>query len=70
MAIDPDWFAIFEAVCINVASTLLGAVIVGPNLPGASFETQIVILTGDVFMGIVLLLIAFRLRKLSKGRKK
>ena len=53
-----------------MASTLLGAVIVGPNLPGASFETQIVILTGDVFMGIVLLLIAFRLRKLSKGRKK
>jgi len=64
--IDFTWFGIFSDLFINLAAGWFGAVIIVPNFSGINPPFNFLILTGDVLAGILSLVAAFKLRRLSK----
>jgi len=66
IVINLTWFEIFSDLLVNLAAGWFGAVIIVPNFSGINPPFNLLILTGNVLAGILSLVAAFKLRRLSK----
>ena len=66
---DVEWFSIGSDLSVNLAAGWLGVAFIVPNFFGIRSPLNFLILTGDIFMAIVFLVTAFKLKKLSKEDK-
>lgn len=64
---DAEWFHIGSDLSINLAAGWLGVAFIVPNFSGILSPFNFLVLTGDIFMAILFLVIAFKLKKISKG---
>ncbi len=67
---DADWFYIGSELSVNLAAGWLGVAFIVPNFSAIHSPFNFLVLTGDILMAILFIVIAFKLRKLSKGGKK
>lgn len=67
--IDTDWFLIMSELLVNLAAAWFGAAFIVPNFTGFQIPWSVLLLLGDLGIGIIFLLVAFKLRKMSKRRK-
>lgn len=63
--LDAEWFSIFSDLSVNLAAGWLGVVFIVPNFYGIRSPFNFLVLTGDVFMAILFLVVAFKLKKVS-----
>jgi len=66
MKFDPAWFEIFSELLINLSAGWFGAAFIVPNFAGLTKPTNFWILTANIIFSILCLVLAFRLRKLSR----
>lgn len=65
--LDTEWFSILSDLSVNLAAGWLGVAFIVPNFSGIRSPFNFLVLTGDIFIAILFLLTAFKLKKLSKG---
>jgi len=63
---DADWFSIGSDLSINLAAGWLGVAFIVPNFSGINSPLNFLVLTGDILLAIFFLVVAFKLKKLSK----
>ncbi len=68
MKVDTLLLTIFSEVFVDLSAGWLGAVLIVPNFASREFPFNFAVLTGDLLAAISSLVIAFRLRKLSKEK--
>lgn len=66
MRFDPSWFEIISELLVNLSAGWFGAVLIVPIFAGREFPFNFAILTSDVLGGILSLVVALKLRKLSR----
>ena len=66
MKLDPLLLTISSELFVNLSAGWFGAILIVPNFASRESPYNLAILTGDILAGISSLVVAFRLRKLSK----
>ena len=67
--IEPGLLIVLSELFVNLAAGWFGAVFIVPNFSGLKLPFNLFVLTMDILLGIFSLVVAFKLRKLSKGEK-
>ena len=67
---DADWLEAIADLLINLAAGWFGVVVIVPNFGGLDDTRSFLLLTEDLVAGIVSLILAVRLKRLVKRRKK
>lgn len=69
MKIELIWFGVLADLLINLSAGWFGAAFIVPNFSGLWWPYNLVVLTGDILVGIVSLVAAFKLRKWLKEKQ-
>ena len=67
---DADWLEAIADLLINLAAGWFGTVLIVPNFSGVEYPDNLKILTTDIVLGIVSLIIAVKLKRTAKRRRK
>ncbi|MBI5356603.1 hypothetical protein HZB78_03245 [Candidatus Collierbacteria bacterium] len=67
---DADWLEGIADLLINLTAGWFGAIFIVPNFSGLPYPLNILVLTQDLIVGIVTLIAAVKLKRLSRRKKR
>lgn len=67
--LDAEWLKAIADLLINLSAGWFGAILIAPNFSSLKYPFDLIILTGNLVIGIVSIVIAVRLKRLAKRNK-